>query len=236
MPGDLMRKDDWLSIIFPTDNMLGIPTLLEDMQAPGVVAPLNVWGGRHGRTKLTRLGGTVCFYTEDYRFNALLTDPTPVSDGRFACAVEPNVSVFAGMPPAVAAERVYRKRWVARFWQERGLRVLVDLNVAPEYAELNLLGVPEGWNAYATRGYTDRLAYTVAEHELAKRHAGHERPLFLVYGGGRKVREAALHYGWTWLPEDVDVQKGRNNGLLPVVEQLALGNEVPRQEEAAGGE
>jgi len=217
-----MTHADELAVMFPSDNSLGIPTLDLDMQALAVVAPVNVWGARTGRTKLSRLGGTVCFYTEDYRWSKLLKDPSPIADGRFAVAVEPNASVYSQMAPAVAAYQVYTKRWVARYWQSKGLRVLVDLNVAPEYAQLNLLGVPKGWRAYATRGYSSRMPYTLLEYDTACAHAGTERIVFLVYGGGIAVRQAALDYGWIWVPEDIDVQKGRNNAKLGPVEQLAL--------------
>lgn len=221
MTQDMMHKQDWLNVMFASDNQLGIPTLLLDLQAPGIVAPMNVWGGRVGRTKLTRIGGTVCFYTEDYRFEALLKDPLVVANGNFACAVEPNLSVFQNTAPAVAAYQTYRKRYTARLWQEHGVRILVDMNVAPEYAELNLVGVPKGWRSYATRGYTDRLQFTEREYMMAVEHAGSSRIVFVVYGGGKKVREACLANGWTWYPEDVDAQKDRANAQLGPLDGFA---------------
>ena len=73
-------------------------------------------------------------------------------------------------------------------------------HVAPELAAYNLLGVPAGWRAYATRGYNANVAEIAAEYELAAQHAG-ERPLFLVYGGGAAVQSLCLQRGWLWLNE-----------------------------------
>lgn len=103
--------------------------------------------------------------------------------------VEPNFTITDQMPYPVALYRVYQKRWLARYWQSKGIEVIADLNVSRNYMAVNMLGIPEGWSSYATRGYNDRLDDLEAEIKAAIKRAGHEKISFYVYGGGEKVRE-----------------------------------------------
>lgn len=41
-------------------------------------------------------------------------------------------------------QAIYKKRFLARAMQEKGIGVFVDLNVAPKFYKLNLMGVPKG--------------------------------------------------------------------------------------------
>lgn len=138
---------------------------------------------------------------------ALWSDPRPVVNSQCAAAVEPNFSCYEDMPLAVGHWRIYQKRWLARWWQTQGIRVLVDLNVAPRFAGANLLGVPRGWRAYCTRGYLRRLVQTEREYETACNHAGASDILFCVYGGSRKLRKVCALYGWHWVPECMDQRR-----------------------------
>lgn len=141
-------------VIFPTDNEWGVPLLDLNMQAIMLNIPITKWGtiGRHGK-----MAGTYHFYTDDYKFTALWGNPWPVISSSCVSVVEPNFSTHEQMPKAVALWDIYRKRWLARFWQSYGVRIFVDLNVEPHLMELNMLGVPHGWMAYATR-WLDRYA------------------------------------------------------------------------------
>lgn len=90
------------------------------------------------------------------------------------------------------------------------MRVFVDLNVYRGAYRYNMLGVPVGWKAYTTRGYTDRLDWTDEEYQMAvERAGGPEGVLFLVYGGGAEVRARCKERGWLWIPEGRDVLRGR---------------------------
>ena len=77
--------------------------------------------------------------------------------------------------------------------QEHGIGVFVDLNVAAKFYKLNLLGVPMGYTAFCTRGYSDRLHYLEFEYEMARTIAGDnaDRLLFVIYGGGDICRQFA---------------------------------------------
>jgi hypothetical protein len=129
------------------------PMLDPLMQADGAPAPVVRWGSRARTARVT--GGTVHFYTDDYRFRALMAPGKAMDVPASGCAVavEPNWSTAP--PPRMARLEalllIRRKRLLARSWQRMGLRILVDLNVDPAWADLSLMGVPLGWRAYATR-------------------------------------------------------------------------------------
>lgn len=193
--------------LWPTNNEWGIPTLDLRWQADAVDAPVLIWGAM-ARTSKNR--GTYAFYTEDARFEALWDDPTPIVNSGCINAVEPNFSTAQQMPRALALYQIYRKRVLARWWQSKGVRIFVDMNVAPSCYDLNMLGVPVGWRAYATRGYTQNMDETVQEYELACQRAETEDILFLVYGGGKEIKQLCGTRGWVWIPEDMDRAKGRD--------------------------
>lgn len=171
--------------IFPTDNAQDIPVLLPDLQADLIDFPFVAWGSIR-RTSTNK--GSWHFYVDDYRFSALWDKAGMIPDTKCISAVEVNYTITDQMPYPVALYRIYQKRWLARYWQSRGIRIIVDLNVARPFQELNMLGVPEGWTSYATHGYNDRLEDLDLELELAIKRAGTKNITFLVYGGGYKVK------------------------------------------------
>lgn len=192
---DVLRVPD---AIWGTDNDYGIPLLDSNMQAKCLEAPFAGWGTMPRKDKMK---GTYHFYVEDYRFEALWKDPLDVANSACSAIVEPNFSVYDDMPRAVAIWQMYRKRWLARWYQSVGIAVFVDLNISERHADLRLMGVPAGWKAYATRAYSERLDATVREYEAAVEQAGTDSILFVVYGGGKKAEELSKQRGWIWYPD-----------------------------------
>lgn len=185
-------------ILLPTDNDLGIPVLRQDRQAAHVPLPILAWGKR-GRSR-ANVGGLWHFYIDDYKFNGTWKNPGQVLATQPAAVVEPNYSILDDMPPAVALYSIYKKRWLARYYQDQGIHVMVDLNVATEHRRRNLIGVPHGWRAYATRAYSDRLGDTIDEYRIACDHCGRpEDVTFLVIGGGAGAQDLARQHGWLWV-------------------------------------
>lgn len=174
--------------LFPSDNILEVPTLREDMQAKAVQIPF-VCFGEQRRTYNMQGQGTLHFYTDDYRFRAIYEHPDRILQHNPANIVEPNFSLFNETPIAFGLQHIYKKRFLARACQEKGIRVFVDLNVAPKYYKVNMLGVPRGWSSYCTRGYMDRINQTAFELEMAREWADGTPLLFVVYGGGKPVQE-----------------------------------------------
>jgi hypothetical protein len=106
------------------------------MQAVALDQPALVWGTV---PRTARHGGAWLFYTEDYRYEQLWKEPGTLLQTKALSATEPNFSAYENMPLPVALWSIYRKRWIARYWQSQGVRVFADLNVAVNWAHLNRL-------------------------------------------------------------------------------------------------
>lgn len=174
--------------LFPTDNELEIPTLLIDKQAKVCEIPF-VCFGEQKRTFDMCGTGTLHFYTDDYRFNSVYEHPEKILQHKPANIVEPNFSLFNETPIAFGMQAVYKKRFIARAMQEKGINVFVDLNVAPKFYKINLVGIPRGWSSFCTRGYSDRINHLAFEYEMAKFVANGNPITFVVYGGGEECKE-----------------------------------------------
>ena len=172
-------------ILFPSDNRYDIPCLRLDRQAGHLELPFVPYGtGRRNKRV-----ATLHFYVDDYRFNALWKNPAKIFDNNPAAAVECNYSLFDTTPLAFGLQFIYQKRWMSRYWQENGIRIYVDLNVSSKFFEYNRMGVPDGWNAFATRGALGGLELLKAKFNQARQISGLDSPNLIVYGGGKEVHE-----------------------------------------------
>ncbi|MBR1803712.1 MAG: DUF4417 domain-containing protein [Muribaculaceae bacterium] len=193
-------------VVFPCDNDLEIPTLDITMQAQLCEIPFLAFGEQK-RTYDMGGNGTLHFYVDDYRFNSIYEKPEKILRHRPSSIVEPNFSTFNEMPISFGLQAIYKKRWGARMMQEKGLRVFVDLNVAQKYYALNMLGVPRGWGAYCTRGYSDRLSNLEFEFRLANEWAQGNKVVFVIYGGGIECRHFAQRNGCIYINPCVTTKK-----------------------------
>lgn len=191
-------QEDVPETVYPSDNEWEIPLLKLSMQAKAVEVPVVQWGDISRKTKVF---GTYHFYCEDVKFRELMWDPTPPLRTGAMCLVEPNYSMYKDCRRADALGLVYRKRWAARTWQEFGVPVFVDLNVNERFFDLNMLGVPAGWKAYFTRGYSEYPEKNLPQYEMACERAGSDDILFVVYGGGKTIEKVAQDNGWTWIED-----------------------------------
>jgi hypothetical protein len=197
----------------------GIPTLdlswqasAEDIRKATALGGWLKWGSsaRSGRG----VGRAVHWYCWDQQFTAVIRFPDqPVRYGAKVC-VEANFSTYPGQPRWEALATIARKRVLAAHWGQAGVKLLVDLNVAAEFRDLSLLGVPAGWSAYATRAHRDTGPDGIlGDYNLA---AGHVRRggvdpaslIFIVFGGGQKVRELCQDSHWGWVPEQARTIRG----------------------------
>lgn len=173
--------------IYESNNDFDIPNLRMDGQpASGLLLPFSAWGAD---TRLKKDIQTYHFYVEDYRFEAIWKDPTVVLNSGCSTVVEPNLSLFDTTPIAYGLHQIYKKRWIARYFQECGVKVYADLNVARKFYKYNRMGIPDGYNAFATRGYADRQEYLKMEIQIAREISGNDNPNMIVYGGGEKIKE-----------------------------------------------
>ena len=189
---------------FPSDNEYGIPSLSLKFVPDSVPTPLVKWGEISRRQPMH---GCWHFYVEDSKFANLVNDPLAPLYSNPAAIVEPNFSIGSQSPKAHVIWWTYWKRFIARKLQAKGVKVFVDLNVAEVYLDLNFVGVPDGYTAYATRGYTREIAYLGRLYQAACDHAGTEDIVFLVYGGGQVIRDFCAEFSdnLTWVPERMQV-------------------------------
>ena len=184
-----MSQQDYIpDCLFPSDNQMEIPTLRLDVQPTHVEVPVYCFGEQK-RTTDMRGFGILHFYTDDYRWQSIYEHPEKILKYNPGAIVEPNYSVFNETPVAFGLQGIYKKRWIARAMQDRGIPVFVDLNVANKFYAINLFGVPKGYGAFCTRGYSDRLPALEYEYMIAERVADGNLNFFIVYGGGEDVRK-----------------------------------------------
>lgn len=172
--------------LYESNNIFEIPNLRLDMQAGKLQLPFAPYGAESRQKKGV---STYHFYVDDYRFEAIWKDPTKVLNSGCVAAVEPNLSLFDTTPIAWGLQQIYKKRWISRYFQECDISVYADLNVSRKFYEYNRMGIPDGYNAFFTRGYADRLEYLKAEHQIAKEISGKDTPNLIIYGGGKIVQE-----------------------------------------------
>jgi hypothetical protein len=180
--------------LYPSSNQYGIPDLQLDDLGVGLPSPVLPWGATK-RSALQR--GTWHHYVDDYRFGGLWFDPDQPLRTECAGIVEPNYSVTPETPLAECLWHTYRKRWMARHWQSAGVQVWVDLYVdGPTNREANLIGVPAGWQRFATVGTTCEALHA----DLATARSFHLDAVLMVYAGPSDVAAEARKLGALHIP------------------------------------
>lgn len=190
--------------LYPSNNVYEIPTLLTDNQPVHLELPFTPWGveGRY-KKGIT----TYHFYVDDYRFERLYKDPIMLLKSGCRAVVEPNNSIHDQTPIAYGIYQIYRKRYLARYLQECGMQVWVDLNVSHRFAEYNLLGVPDGYNAFFTRGVTGWTPTLELHFKQAQRISHKEQPNMYVYGGGKEIERWCQDHGLRYLDEFMNIKR-----------------------------
>ena len=210
-----MNQNDFIhpqDRLFPSDNQYEIPNLRLDCQPQtGLLLPFAPWGTFSRRPMSI---ATYHFYVDDYRFENIWRRPEKLIYSGCQEVVEPNYTLHLNMPLAYGLQLLYKKRWIARWLQENGLRVWVDLKVSEKYRELNLLGVPDGYNAFATRCYADNLPALSAELDIARRVSGCDSPNMLVYGGGKQAQEFCAKHSLIYCEQFIVQRKKGGDGWV----------------------
>ena len=193
--------------IYPSDNEWGIPVLLKDNMPVHVEQPITPWGAE---ARYKKMMTCYHFYVDDYRFDALFKDPMALLMSGCKQIVEPNCSIHDNTPAPFALWQIYRKRFLARYLQECGLQVFADLNVSHRFMEFNRLGIPDGYNAFFTRGVTGWENHLDLCLEQAQRISGCDCPNLNVYGGGKDIEEWCYRHQLPYIGEYIG-GKPKNN-------------------------
>jgi hypothetical protein len=155
--------------------------------------------------------GTWHFYVDDEKFSQVWSRPEVLLKSKAIAAVEVNFSTHDQMPFAVGLHRIFMKRWLSRYWQEQGMPLWVDLNVADKFEIVNLHGVPVGWKAYATHAVDSRLDVLKRQIAVARVNAESEDIRMLVYGGSTGVAKFCSDHQLVHIP-DARLTARKNNG------------------------
>lgn len=191
-------------VLYESDNIYEIPNLLLEMQAGKVELPLSPWGAN---SRLRKDVSTYHFYVDDYRFEALFKDPIKLLTSGCKAIVEPNSSCHDQTPIAWGLQLIYRKRWLARYFQECGIRVYADLNVSHKFIEYNMMGIPKGYNAFFTRGLDGWLESLKLDLQVAQEISGLQKPNLVVYGGGKEIQEFCRANGLLYITDFINAKK-----------------------------
>ena len=191
-------------VLFASDNKLEIPTLLLSEMAGKVELPFNPWGAN---SRLRKDVATYHFYVDDYRFDALFKDPTKLILSGCKAIVEPNCSCHDQTPIAWGIQLIYKKRYLARYLQECGIKVYADLNVSHKFIEYNKMGIPKGYNAFFTRGLDGWMQSLQSDLQVAQEISGLETPNLIVYGGGDEIQEFCRKHGLLYITDFINAKK-----------------------------
>lgn len=204
---DLFDKNGVPNAVFPCESEFDIPWLRQDYEADFLDLPMNTWGAKPRSSPHL---GTINFYTNDAKFNSVWKNPFLVVDSGCTTVCEVNYTVSLFTPKAILLDKIYKKRWLSRFFQENGIRIFVDMLMPTEHFYYSLLGVPKGWRAYSTRGYSTRLESLELTVDVCKNHRGGNDIVMLVYGGGKNIRNFCAENGLIYIPEHMDVIRGKH--------------------------
>lgn len=225
MDANLQQIDTYIpDCIFPSDNQMEIPSLLLDVQPRSVEIPFLCFGEQK-RSKNMQGSGVLHFYTDDYRWQSIYEHPEKILKHNPGAIIEPNYSVFNETPVAFGLQSVYKKRWIARAMQERGIPVFVDLNVANKFYAINLFGIPKGYGSFCTRGYSDRLPALEYEYMLAERIADGNLKFFVVYGGGAEVKQWCMEHPKAYYVTPIIAIKNKIKAIEQMKKNAASFNE-----------
>ena len=120
-----------MSTLYPSDNKYGIPLLLRDDFTPN---DLIMYGTEVVNSKKEIEGKTIHFFLDDYKFEPLWNKPlkTLPRIRNVGYALSPDFSLFTDYPLIVQMWNVYRSRYLARFWQDNGIRVIPSMSWSNE--------------------------------------------------------------------------------------------------------
>lgn len=191
-------------VLYSTDNDFDIPLLLKEQEAGKLELPFSPW---RANSRLRKDVATYHFYVDDYRFEHLFKDPIKLLMSGCRAVVEPNCSCHDQTPIAWGIQLIYKKRWLARYFQECGIKVYADLNVAHKFIEYNKMGIPKGYNAFFTRGLDGWMESLESDLEVAQEISGLEVPNLLVYGGGKDIKKFCQEHGLLYVQDFINAKK-----------------------------
>lgn len=141
------------------DRLASVPEPIVTWLGPKDTEPCDHYLYLFGSTALSDAGENyvVGFYVGDDRFERVWDSPEVYTGNMLELGVRtivtPNFSCYDGMHKAQDVWQTYRSRWLGRYWQEAGLRVIPDLMlgnlVQDETWQWRFAGIPKNAPAVA---------------------------------------------------------------------------------------
>ena len=178
LAGVYTLKDD---MIFPTSTFWEVPYLRDDMMIEDLPPNLKTWAGSatrdddhdgywlynwgidstSGMKDLSKI--MLSFYTWDEYFDGWWDSParhmSKVLNAKIKYAVTPNYSA-EDCPKTISLHQIYKSRWVGRYLQEIGVRVMPDLEIPDDKVliEIAKKTLPKNlkWASIQIQNYSSR--------------------------------------------------------------------------------
>ena len=86
----------------------------------------NLVGANYAKSEKDPENNILHFYLDDYQFDRFWNCPSiylPMLS-KFKAVLSPDFSLYTDFPKAVQIFNHYRKHWLARYWQENGIKVI----------------------------------------------------------------------------------------------------------------
>lgn len=183
-----------------------IPCLRLDMCMP-VPLPFDSWAGPDGSPpqegvhylynitsvmrELPIARSIFGFYADDHRFEVVWNQPDKYAakliNAGFMGAVTPNFSLFFGAPMITHLWNIYKSRWVGRYFQEAGIKIIPDVPASGlKSLEYSMQGIPVGLPAICLQCQTSEknAAEIAIRRAVYQKIEAHLKPgQIIVYGG-----------------------------------------------------
>lgn len=178
-----------VSQLFWGDNDYGIPLLKKDIFVPKKLAP---YGAEVRRYQKSAEGATIHFFLDDYKFEVLWNRPNKTLSviQNYGYALSPDFSLFLDYPVAVQLWNTYRNRWLGRFWQENGIKVIpTAVWGEKESYSFAFCGIPKNsYVAIGTVGIKGRYAKKVFAEGFEELCKQVEPSGLILYGESEPVK------------------------------------------------
>lgn len=193
-----------MNAVFAAPNDWDMPELLPDMLYDGIPQrvwtkpgdpsrdSIFVWGKANESIDTT--GGVLAFYVEDHKFDWIYGDPTKLIQKRqfteYAAVIAPDFSMWRDDPLPQKLWACYRNRWLARTFQEVGVRIVPNLAWSDQRSwDYCFDGIPKGAPVCAVQCRTMRDEegkdfFFAGLHEAVRRV---EPQAVLLYGGAEHL-------------------------------------------------
>lgn len=176
------------SIIFPSSNLYDIPDILPEKTIP---KDLIMYGTEVRRSYAQTKDKTVHFFLDDYKFEPLWNKPIKTLQPiiNIGSALSPDFSLFNDYPITLQIYNTYRNRWLARYWQEYGVKVIPTVSWSDERSfDFCFCGIPKNNPvAIGTVGINNKEAKKTFKKGFEKMLEVLEPSDLIIYGETKPV-------------------------------------------------